>query len=175
MEISPEEARRRLNIFLEEQQALPNKAASDTVLTMQTLHSEPCKTVTTYASDTKEENGYLVELFKDGDKTVSYLTVAKPGAFKGYHLHRVRESRYVCLKGKVKITVVDGQEKVEHILDASNPERLFLPTNVYIGIENIGDEEVWLINFPNPAYDPSLQDEQLDKTPQEIEEQLQGA
>ena len=32
-------------------------------------------------------------MFKDGDKTVVYLSAANPGAFKGYHLHRVRAAR----------------------------------------------------------------------------------
>lgn len=133
---------------------------------------EPCKRVTTYATGTKDPNGYLVELYKDGDKTVTYLTVATPGSFKGYHLHNVRQSHYVCLRGKVKVTIVEGKQKVEHILDASTPERLLMPTNVYIGLENIGTEDAWLINFPHPAYDPSLKGEQEDKTPAEIEAQL---
>ena len=78
----------------------------------------------------------------------------------------------MCLRGKVKITIVEGEQKVEHILSAENPERLLMPTNVYIGIENIGTEDVWLINFPHPAYDPTLKGEQEDKTPAEIEAQL---
>jgi dTDP-4-dehydrorhamnose 3,5-epimerase-like enzyme len=139
------------------------------------VRKEPCKKVATVSADTKEENGYLVELCKDGDKTTLYMTVATPGAFKGYHLHRIRRGRMVCLRGKVKFTIVEGTKKVEQILDAATPERLFLPPNVYIGIENIGDEEAWLINFPDPAYDPSIEDEQLEKTPAEIEEQLKGS
>lgn len=139
------------------------------------VRKEPCKKVPTYAAETKEVNGHLIELFKDGDKTTVYMTAALPKAFKGYHLHQVRRGRIVCLRGRVKFTVVDGTEKVEHLLDAATPERLFLPKNVYIGIENVGDDEAWLINFPDPAYDPSLKDEQLEKTPQEIETQLRGA
>ncbi len=138
------------------------------------VQKEPCKKVTTYSAGTKDPNGHLIELYKDGDKTVVYLTVAKPGAFKGYHLHNERQSHYVCVRGKAKITVVEGTQKVEHILDAEKPERLLLPTKVYIGIENIGDEEAWMINFPHPAYDPSLKGEQEDKTPAEIEQQLKG-
>ena len=49
------------------------------------------------------ENGFLIEMFKDGNKTVAYLTCAKPGAFKGYHLHKVRAARYVCIKGTMKV------------------------------------------------------------------------
>src|SRR5437764_11434329 len=108
------------------------------------------------------ENGFLIELFKDhetGQKTEVYLTAALPGAFKGYHLHRVRAARYVALKGKMKITTYehDGQkwEATETILDSATPMRMFIPKNAATGLENIGTEEAWLINYPHPAYDPS--------------------
>lgn len=124
-------------------------------------------------------NGFLIELFKDketGQKTEVYLTAAKPGAFKGYHLHRVRVARYVAIKGKMKITLYkpgDPNSKEEHILDASSetPTRLFIPINIATGLENIGDEEAWLINYPDPAYDPTLTDEQVEYTEDEL---LQG-
>lgn len=123
------------------------------------------------------DNGFLIELFKDHDtqeKTEVYLTAAIPGAFKGYHLHRVRAARYVCLKGKMKITLYKPGEpnsKEEHILDSQNPSRLFIPKDIATGLENIGEEEAWLINYPDPAYDPSLTDEQVEYTEEEL---LQG-
>ncbi len=133
------------------------------------IKKEPCKKVTTFDVKTKEPNGHLIELYKDNDKTVVYLSAASPGAFKGYHLHTVRKSHYVPIKGKMKVTIISGGEKEEHILDSASPERLLLPTNVYIGLENIGSEDAWLINFPDPAYDPTLRGEQLDKSREEIE------
>ncbi len=123
------------------------------------------------------ENGFLIEMFKDGDKTVVYLSAALPGAFKGYHLHRVRAARYVCLKGRMRIILYAPQEdsgktawvREEHILDASEPGRLFIPKNVATGLENIGDEDGWLVNYPDPPYDPSLKDEQVEYTQDELE------
>jgi dTDP-4-dehydrorhamnose 3,5-epimerase-like enzyme len=129
---------------------------------------EPAKKVTTFAHD-GAENGFLVELFKDGRKTVAYLTAAAPGAFKGYHLHRVRAARYVCLRGRMKIILYIDGKRVEHVLDAAQPERLFIPANVATGLENIGDEEAWLINYPDPPYDPDLHDEQVEYTQAELE------
>jgi len=126
-----------------------------------------------------QDNGFLIELFKDnnsGQKTEVYLTAAVPGAFKGYHLHRVRAARYVALKGIMKITLYkpgDPNSKEEHILDsnAPTPTRLFIPKEIATGLENIGDEEAWLVNYPDPAYDPSLTDEQVEYTEEEL---LQG-
>ena len=141
---------------------------------MSIANLEEAKKVTTY-DHSKNENGFLVELFKskDGSKTEAYLTAAKPGAFKGYHLHRVRAARYVCIKGKMKITLYmpGTMEKEEHVLDAGNPQRLFIPKDVATGLENIGDEEAWLVNYPDPPYDPELKDEQVEYTEEEL---LQG-
>lgn len=132
------------------------------------IKSETIKKVTTFNADNKE-NGFLVELFKEGDKTVAYLTVTKQGAFKGYHLHRVRAARYICIKGKMKIITYQNKRRQEFILDASKPQRLFIPNNVATGLENIGHEEAWLINYPNPPYDPNLKDEQVGYTQEELE------
>ncbi len=120
------------------------------------------------------ENGWLMELYKDGEKTQSYLTAALPGAFKGYHLHRVRAARYVAVKGKMKIICYEFKDgkwaPKEFILSADNPQRLFIPKNIATGLENIGDEEAWLVNYPDPAYDPSLKDEQVEYSLEELEQ-----
>jgi dTDP-4-dehydrorhamnose 3,5-epimerase-like enzyme len=136
---------------------------------------EPAKYVITKDHGGKE-NGFLIEMFKGGptsDLTEVYLSAATPGAFKGYHLHRVRAARYVCLRGRMRIILYQrkGERWVreEHILDASDPKRLFIPKNVATGLENIGDEEGWLVNYPDPPYDPSLKDEQVEYTQEELE------
>lgn len=143
---------------------------------MSNIKTEKAKKVTTYNPE-GQENGFLIELFKDketGHYTEAYLTAATPGAFKGYHLHRVRAARYVCLKGKMKITTYehDGKRwvKEETVLDSSTPTRMFIPKDVATGLENIGEEEAWLINYPDPPYDPSLKDEQLEYTQDELEQ-----
>ena|SRR3990167_6844345 len=143
---------------------------------LEKIQKESCKKVETHDTN-GNQNGFLIELYKDGPKTTVYLTAAYPRAFKGYHLHKVRASHYVCLKGKMKITVYEDpdtglKDKQEFILDSNTPERLLFPTNVYIGLENIGEEEAWLINFPHPAYDPDLKDEQVDKSPQDLQEKV---
>ena len=136
---------------------------------------EPGKKVETKNHE-GQVNGWLMEMFKspDGSKTEVYLSAALPGAFKGYHLHRVRAARYVCLKGKMKIITYEqlgGKwTRVENILNSEIPQRLFIPKNVATGLENIGSEEGWLVNYPDPAYDPGLKDEQVEYTQQELEQ-----
>lgn len=144
---------------------------------MDKVRTEDAKKVTTFDLE-GQENGFLIEMFKskDGSKTEVYLSAAKPGAFKGYHEHKVRAARYVCVKGKMKIITYtrDGDKWVreENILDANapTPTRLYIPNNVPTGLENIGDEDAWLVNYPDPAYDPELKGEQVDYTQEELEQ-----
>lgn len=135
---------------------------------MESVRIEDAKKVTTF-DHAGDENGWLIELYKDGAKTTAYLTAASPGAFKGYHLHRVRAARYVCVRGRMKIILYVGGKRQEHVLDAAKPQRLFIPPNVATGLENIGDEEAWLVNYPDPPYDPDLKDEQVEYTEAELE------
>lgn len=129
---------------------------------------ETAKRVKTYDLAGRE-NGWLMELYKDGDKTVAYLTAAFPGAFKGYHMHTVRATRYVCVRGKMKIIIYLNGKREEYVLDSKGENRLYIPKDVPTGLLNIGDEEGWLINYPDPPYDPSLKDEQVDFTEEELE------
>lgn len=118
-----------------------------------------------------EENGMLFELVKDGDKTVSYITTIKPGMFKGYHLHRVRKARYFCIKGKIKIILhkPGTTEREDYLLDAEKPERLFISDNIATGLKNVGEEEAWLINFPDPPYDPAIKNEQVEYSEEDLQ------
>ena len=143
---------------------------------MTSVRTEDAKKVKTFSHD-GSENGFLIEMQKDketGQKTEVYLTAAFPGAFKGYHLHRVRAARYFILKGKMKITTYshDGQKwvKEETIIDSAMPTRMFISKDVATGLENIGTEEAWLVNYPDPAYDPSLKNEQVEYTQEELEQ-----
>lgn len=135
------------------------------------MRKEPCKSVVTRDASGKE-NGFLVELYKDGKDTTLYLTATFPGGQKGYHLHTVRQSHLVCVRGKMKITLVEEKNKTEHLLDAQKPERLLVPTGVWILYENIGNEEGWMLNFPTPPYDPDLKGEQRELAPSDVEAML---
>lgn len=129
---------------------------------------EDAKIVETFDVN-RQKNGFLEEMFKDGEKTTVYLSVTLPGMFKGYHLHRVREARYFILKGRMKIILYKDGVREEYILDAIKPQRLFIPNNVATGLLNVGQEEGWLVNFPDPPYDPNLKDEQVEYTQEELE------
>ena len=66
-------------------------------------------------------------------------------------------------------TAVVRTGSARSVLDAADPTRLFIPIDVATGLENIGDEEGWLVNYPDPPYDPELKDEQVEYTQAELE------
>ena len=45
-------------------------------------------------------------------------------------------------------------------MDAEYPEMLTIPPEHAIGIENVGISDTWLLNFPDPPFDPKDKDEQ---------------
>ena len=136
-----------------------------------TMPTRTGKAKRVYTQDpTGKENGYLVELCKIGNKTRTYLTVAYPGCFKGYHMHTVRDSNYVIVKGKAKIILYTSSGKEEHFLDAENNSTLHIPTNIPTAFLNESKNiEAWLVNNPFPSYDPELKDEQIEFTQEEVD------
>ena len=116
-----------------------------------------------------KENGFLIELTKDGRLTTSYLSCCGPKAFKGYHLHKVREANYVCVKGRLTVILYTKHGRQEFALSQDNPQRLHIPVNIPTGLRNDDDEEAWIVNHPSPAYDPLLEGEQVDFTQTELD------
>lgn len=126
------------------------------------------KQVITYSSGFLT-NGELMELKKDGEHTVAYLTTVKPYCFKGFHLHKIRASNYVCVEGTAKVILFKPGvlEPKEYTLSTGNT--LHIPTGIAVGIYNMYSQTVKLINFPEPYYDPGLIDEQVEYTRDELE------
>ncbi|KKQ40894.1 MAG: dTDP-4-dehydrorhamnose 3,5-epimerase and related enzyme, dTDP-4-dehydrorhamnose 3,5-epimerase [Microgenomates group bacterium GW2011_GWC1_37_8] len=136
------------------------------------MKKEIAKKVLTKDSSGRE-NGFLLEILKslDGKKTEVYLISATPKSSKGFHLHRRRASRYVCVRGSVRVTGYEfrnGAWEREVITLDSIGDSLYIPTNVATLIENIGEEDVWLINCPIPAYDSQDKDEQVEYSLDEL-------
>jgi hypothetical protein len=128
------------------------------------------KRVSTYNAD-GHPNGWLMELEKSGNLTLCYLTVAFPGCFKGYHLHTKRVSNYVCLRGSCTVILYTKEGRLAHEMKPGY--KLHIDINIPTGIHNRSDEECWLINFPDPPYDPELTGEQVDFDQAGVEEWLQ--
>lgn len=127
------------------------------------------KKIITYDSDGLE-NGYLVELKKNGRFTESYLTVAYSGCFKGFHEHKVREANYICIRGAVRVILYIKGKRVEHMLQTY--DTLNIGINIPTALQNDSNDEAWIINNPYPVYDPEIAKwEQVEWTIKELEEE----
>lgn len=116
----------------------------------------------------QQSTGYLVPLYNihDGffvpgqEPQQVYLTVVSPGCIKGPHLHFIRTGCFTCIKGNVRIVVkIDG--KFQEYFSGDNHEyrSVIVPTGVPAALQNLGDEDAYVLNMPNPAWTPSMNDE----------------
>ena len=66
----------------------------------------------------KDVNGTLVPVWRNWDKIIKvipemvYITSINPGEVKGPHLHIIRHSYYVCIKGKVIFIIKENSGKL---------------------------------------------------------------
>jgi dTDP-4-dehydrorhamnose 3,5-epimerase-like enzyme len=122
--------------------------------------------------ETKDElgniNGYLVPIYNihdsfhdEGNEPQQvYLTVVKKGTVKGPHLHYIRTGMFSCIKGNVKIIVKEKNEYKKYFSGENhNFSSIIVPAGIPAMVQNIGDEDAFLLNMPSPAWTPEMNDE----------------
>ena len=115
-----------------------------------------------------EPNGFLVPIynihdgfFPEGEEPKQvYLTVIAPHKIKGPHLHYIRTGCFTCIKGNARF-VLKTDTGYEVILsgEAHDYRTVIVPTGVPAALQNLGDEDAYVLNMPNPAWTPEMKDE----------------
>ena len=113
-------------------------------------------------------NGWLVPIFNVHDGLIDaeqhprqvYLTVIAPLEVKGPHLHLKRWGLFTCIRGNAKI-VIRTEKGYEEYLTGKDYEfaTVQVPAGVPAALQNIGDEEAYMLNMPAPAWHIDDQDE----------------
>lgn len=113
-------------------------------------------------------NGFLVPLYNIHDRFFVegrepqqvYLTTILPGKIKGPHLHFIRTGFFTCIKGNVRV-VLKTEKGFEVFFSGEdhNYTSIEVPTGVPAAVQALGDEEAYLLNMPNPAWTPEMNDE----------------
>lgn len=112
--------------------------------------------------------GYLVPIYNVHDGFFApgreprqvYLTVVAPRAEKGPHLHFIRTGCFTCIKGNVRIVVkIDGVYREYYSGEKHQYSSVEIPVGVPALVQNLGDEEAFVLNMPNPAWTPDMNDE----------------
>jgi len=121
---------------------------------------------------TKDEhgdvNGFLVPIYNIHDKFFApgkepqqvYMTTILPGTLKGPHMHFIRTGFFTCIKGNVRV-VLKTDEGYQVFFSGEDYEyqSIEVPTGIAAVVQCLGAEEAYLLNMPNPAWTPDMNDE----------------
>lgn len=114
-------------------------------------------------------NGFVVSLYKDWEGLFQaepkqvYLNICLPGEHKGPHLHMNRWDYFATIRGSVRLVIKYGPGDYEEVDVHVGPggegiKIVEVPPAIPCLIINIGEEEAWVLNMPNPAWHPDNQD-----------------
>ncbi len=112
-----------------------------------------------------DERGTVCELYdprwgiNDDPLVFSYMFTLRPGAAKGWGVHKVHEDRYAFLTGSLELVFYDGREdspthglEARLFLDDHNRSAVVIPRGVWHAERNIGTADVMVVNFPTIQY-----------------------
>lgn len=118
-----------------------------------------------------DERGTVCELYDlrwgvNPDPLVfAYTFTIRPGAAKGWGVHRAHEDRYAFLSGELEIALYDERVGVPTsgleariFLSERRRQLLVIPRGVWHAERNIGTNDVVVVNFPTIPYDHSSPD-----------------
>lgn len=106
-------------------------------------------------------NGSLTVVWRDWDNILEvmpemvYVSSVNPGEIKGPHLHTVRDSYFVCIRGKV-VFIVKDEKGIYHEIESSeeNPVLVQIPKNFPSAHINITNHTSTILALANPAWRP---------------------
>ena len=111
-----------------------------------------------------DERGWLVEILRDDEIQEAikqiYFSTSKPNAIRGNHYHKHKVEWFSVVKGKAKLVLEDNEskEREELMLSDDTPAIVKIPPNISHAIQNIGDDEMYLIVIVNEVFNPDKAD-----------------
>ena len=93
-----------------------------------------------------------------------YLSTVQPGIVKAFHLHKKQTDRICCIKGNIKLVVakptLGGYCDIKVIyLGERDPKIVKIGPDIWHGWTPIDDQEAFILNLPDRAYDYNHPDE----------------
>lgn len=115
-----------------------------------------------------DANGYLVPIYNIHENFFElgkepqqvYLTVISSNEIKGPHLHYIRTGSFTCIKGNARfILKIDGKYEIFYSGEDYDYVSIIVPTGIPAALQNLGSSEAFVLNMPNPAWTPDMNDE----------------
>ena len=107
-------------------------------------------------------NGSLIPVWRNWDTTISvqpemvYITSINPGERKGPHIHIIRHSYYVCIKGKVVFIIQDEEGNFEEIeVNSEKPVLICVSNGIASAHVNTGKEQARILVLADIAWKPN--------------------
>lgn len=95
----------------------------------------------------------------------AYLFTIRPGAAKGWGMHKEHEDRYAFVGGELEVALYDARDgsptaglESRLVLSTYRRSLLVIPRGVWHAERNIGSEDVSVVNFPTIQYDHASPD-----------------
>ena len=111
-------------------------------------------------------NGSLIPVWKDWEDIIKvhpkmvYVTTINPGEIKGPHLHIIRYSYFVCIRGKVVFIIRDKSGKYIEIESSfEKPNLVQIPRNYESCHINLSNDVSMILSLVEPAWRPDNKDE----------------
>ena len=111
-------------------------------------------------------NGLLIPVWRDWDESISikpdmvYINSINPGERKGPHLHIIRHSYFVCVKGKVVFIIKENSGNYLEIESSEDdPVLIEIPKNHSSAHINLSDEPSLIMALVSPSWKPDNRDE----------------
>jgi UDP-2-acetamido-2,6-beta-L-arabino-hexul-4-ose reductase len=107
-----------------------------------------------------DQRGILLEILKDNEITEGmkqvYFSISKPGVIRGNHYHTRKVEWFCVIKGKAKLYFEDKNtmEKKELIVSDDMPAVVRISPPYSHAIQNIGEDDMYLIIVANEVFDP---------------------
>jgi dTDP-4-dehydrorhamnose 3,5-epimerase len=118
-----------------------------------------------------DERGRLQEILRADDEGFRkfgqvYISTTYRGVVKAWHLHKLQEDNFCCVRGMVKLVLYDARDDsptkgtlTEYFIGEHAPKLVRVPAGVYHGWKCISDQESIVVNITTEPYNREAPDE----------------
>lgn len=112
-----------------------------------------------------DDRGWLAELFRSDETpadtfpAMGYLSVTLPGVARGPHEHYDQTDRFAFFHGTYRVMMWDARagsptegHRIDMQVGANRPVTVVIPPGVVHAYRNVGNEDAYVLNFPDALY-----------------------
>ena len=129
-----------------------------------------------------DARGWLIENFREDElpegfkPAMGYISLTHPGVARGPHEHKEQTDGFVFLSGRFRLYLWENrtgeeQKSVQLEVGEENPVFVTVPPGVVHAYKNVGDEDAFVLNFPDRLFGGWGREEEVDEIRHEDDEE----